>query len=173
MAGFTLRAFETDDAVPTFRMVTRPAVRQGAMIFAPYTTEVDGKAFMATPVNGANIVAVSDPGDAVIGRGVLIRNTQAMVHSGRVGLAVHDEWWRRGVGSALMAALIDTALNWLGMSRLTLEVFTDNEAAIGLYKKFGFEIEGTLRRHMFREGRFVDSYAMARLFEPPRLASGA
>jgi len=28
---------------------------------------------------------------------------------------------------------------------------------------FGFEREGTLRQHAFRDGRFVDSYVMARL----------
>ena len=35
--------------------------------------------------------------------------------------------------------------------------------AIALYKKFGFEIEGTLRRYAMRNGEYVDSYSMARL----------
>ena len=45
------------------------------------------------------------------------------------------------------------------LTRLGLEVYTDNEPAIRLYTKFGFEIEGTLRRSAFRNGQFVDSYA--------------
>jgi L-phenylalanine/L-methionine N-acetyltransferase len=44
-----------------------------------------------------------------------------------------------------------------------LEVYTDNEPAVRLYKKFGFSVEGTLRRYAFRDGRFVDAYMMARL----------
>ena len=35
--------------------------------------------------------------------------------------------------------------------------------AIHLYKNFGFEIEGTRRALSFREGEYVDAYAMARL----------
>jgi putative acetyltransferase len=53
--------------------------------------------------------------------------------------------------------------NWLNLTRLELEVFTDNEPAIKLYKKFGFTIEGTLVRFAYRDGQFVDVYTMARL----------
>ncbi len=35
--------------------------------------------------------------------------------------------------------------------------------AVRLYKKFGFEMEGTLRRYAFRDGTHADAYAMARL----------
>jgi putative acetyltransferase len=84
-------------------------------------------------------------------------------HSGDLGIAVRDDWQGQGVGTALMAAAIDLADNWLNLTRLGLEVYTDNEAAIRLYTKFGFEIEGTLRRVAFRDGQFVDSYAMSRL----------
>ena len=34
---------------------------------------------------------------------------------------------------------------------------------IALYKKFGFEMEGTHCRYAFRDGGFVDAYFMARL----------
>jgi putative acetyltransferase len=62
-----------------------------------------------------------------------------------------------------MHAIIDLADNWLNLTRLELEVYADNEAAIHLYERFGFEIEGTLRQHAFREGRYVDSKMMGRL----------
>jgi putative acetyltransferase len=52
---------------------------------------------------------------------------------------------------------------WLNLTRLELEVYTDNESAIRLYERFGFEREGTLRQHAFRDGKYVDSYFMARL----------
>ncbi len=84
-------------------------------------------------------------------------------HVGQIGMAVHDEWQGRGIGSALMQSAVDLADRWLNLRRLELTVYTDNEPALGLYKKFGFAIEGTLERYSFRDGTFVDAYAMARL----------
>jgi putative acetyltransferase len=81
-------------------------------------------------------------------------------------MAVRDDWQGKGVGTALMQAGIDLADKWLNLTRLELEVYTDNEAAIRLYKKFGFVIEGTLVRFAYRDGQFVDVYAMARLRAP-------
>ena len=84
-------------------------------------------------------------------------------HVGHIGLAVHDDWHAKGVGTALMQALIDVADNWLNLSRLELTVFTDNEPAVKLYKKLGFVIEGTHKKFAFREGEYADCYAMARV----------
>ena len=63
----------------------------------------------------------------------------------------------------MMQAAVDLADKWLNLTRLELEVQVDNEGAIRLYKKFGFEIEGTLREYTFRDGDFVDVHCMARL----------
>ncbi|MBW4034642.1 MAG: GNAT family N-acetyltransferase [Proteobacteria bacterium] len=167
MSGFTLRAHDKDDAPATAGLLMRPAVRHGTMVFAPYTPLATATEHMAAPVNGANIVAVSDADGAVIGHIALFRNARFQSHSAWFGIAVHEDWWRRGVGAALMTAMLDTADNWLGLTRITLNVFTDNAPAIALYRKFGFEIEGTMRRQMFRDGTFVDSHAMARLIDPP------
>jgi len=69
----------------------------------------------------------------------------------------------QGAGAALMAALLDQADSWLGLKRVELCVFADNVRAISLFERFGFEREGLFRAYAYREGRFVDSLAMARL----------
>jgi putative acetyltransferase len=78
---------------------------------------------------------------------------------------VHDDWQGKGVGTAFMLAAVDMADKWLNLTRLELEVYTDNESAVRLYKKFGFEIEGMMKRFAFRDGEYVDVYAMARFRE--------
>jgi putative acetyltransferase len=64
-----------------------------------------------------------------------------------------------------MEAAINLAENWLNLKRLDLQVYTDNPAAIHLYEKYGFQIEGTLRRCAFRDGEYVDAFTMARVKE--------
>jgi len=84
-------------------------------------------------------------------------------HVGILGMAVHDQWAGKGIGTALVKAVIDLADNWLNLSRLELSVYTDNEPALRLYKKLGFEVEGTHRKYAFREGAYVDAHTMARV----------
>lgn len=87
-----------------------------------------------------------------------------------LGISVAPSAQRRGVGSALMAAMCDYADNWAGILRLELNVYVDNAPAIALYRRFGFEIEGTHRAFALRDGRYADSHAMARLHpNPPAL----
>ena len=62
-----------------------------------------------------------------------------------------------------MAAMIDLTDNWLDIRRIELTAFTDNERAIALYRKFGFEVEGEAKSYAFRNGEYVDAYYMARL----------
>jgi putative acetyltransferase len=84
-------------------------------------------------------------------------------HVGNIGMAVRDDRQGRGVGSALLRSAIDLADAWLNYQRLELWVFADNLAALHLYRKFGFAIEGTCRAYAFRDGQYVDACAMARL----------
>lgn len=84
-------------------------------------------------------------------------------HAAEFWIGVHENYARMGIGSRLLAAMIDTADNWLAVTRLEMTVFTDNVAALALYEKFGFAIEGTHKSASFRNGELVDVYCMARL----------
>jgi len=95
---------------------------------------------------------------------------EARAHAWELGMGVRDDWQGKGVGTRLMETLIDLADQWLGALRVELTVYCENERAIALYRKFGFEIEGRYRAYALREGRLTDSYAMARLNpHPPQL----
>ncbi|MDE1166269.1 MAG: GNAT family N-acetyltransferase [Pseudomonas sp.] len=84
-------------------------------------------------------------------------------HGGAVGMGVAAQWQGKGVGSRLLAAVLDVADNWMNLRRVELTVYTDNQAAVALYRKFGFEIEGELRDYAVRDGQWVNAYTMARL----------
>lgn len=84
-------------------------------------------------------------------------------HSASIGIMVHREYQGNGVGRKLIEALLDIADNWLMLVRVELSVFIDNLKAIELYKKLGFEIEGTKRKAAIRNGEYIDEYIMARI----------
>jgi putative acetyltransferase len=84
-------------------------------------------------------------------------------HSAMIGMAVRDDWQKRGLGTALLRAAVDMADNWLQLTRLELQVFVDNTPAIRLYEKFGFEKEGTLRQGAVCEGILTDVLLMGRI----------
>ncbi|WP_346210453.1 GNAT family N-acetyltransferase [Aeromonas salmonicida] len=84
-------------------------------------------------------------------------------HVAGIGMGVRDDWAGKGVGSALMAAALDLADNWLNLRRIELTVYRDNDAALALYRKFGFEQEGLARGYAFRQGEYVDALYMARI----------
>jgi RimJ/RimL family protein N-acetyltransferase len=79
---------------------------------------------------------------------------------GELGMAVARPWRGRGVGSALLTAAIEKARRE-GLHKLSLEVFPQNEAAIALYRKFGFLEEGRRVKHYRRaNGELWDSIVM-------------
>jgi putative acetyltransferase len=84
-------------------------------------------------------------------------------HAMHLGMTVNRDFHGQGIGTALMKALLDLADGWLPVFRIELTVFTDNERAIALYRKFGFEVEGTHRSYALRAGQYVDTLSMARL----------
>ena len=103
-------------------------------------------------------------GGVVAGIATLQRGLRRRAHAGDLNLlAVHDSYAGRGIGTALLAAALDLADNWLGLKRVGLTVFADNAAAIALYEKFGFTREGLRRADAFRNGGFADAISMGRL----------
>jgi putative acetyltransferase len=88
---------------------------------------------------------------------------QALCHSVALGISVSSEWRNQGVGSRLMTKAIEWAKNTGNVTRIELFVYATNIAAIHLYEKFGFEIEGRRRCSVGHNGELTDDLIMARL----------
>nr|WP_319556374.1 GNAT family N-acetyltransferase [uncultured Vibrio sp.] len=114
------------------------------------------------PDNIYAYVAVLD-GQVVGNLGFEVCTNPRRRHVGSFGMGIKDNVQGKGVGSALLSTAIDLSDKWLNLKRLELTVYVDNERAINLYKKFGFEIEGESKNYAFRCGEYVNVYHMARI----------
>jgi putative acetyltransferase len=164
VSSILIRRAEPSDAEALVRVYSAPRVIWGTLQLPYASLQLWRKRL---EFNDEHFLYVAVVKDEVVGNIGLHTNPTRprRKHVASLGMGVRDDWQGKGVGTALMQAALDVADKWLNITRVELEVFTDNEPAIRLYKKFGFEIEGTLRRHAFRNGEYVDSYFMARLRE--------
>jgi RimJ/RimL family protein N-acetyltransferase len=141
--------------------------RSLALLFAAVAEERDGIA-AEPPVNVDELAAswkidgtlIALAQGAVVGE---VRIDPSWMGFGEIGMMVAADWRGRGVGAALVAAAIEWA-RARGLHKLALSVFPHNDAAIALYRKFGFIEEGRLVRHVRRaDGQLWDLIEMGLL----------
>lgn len=161
--AITIRRAEPDDFDALWRHFQDESAYSGTLQL-PFASREAWRKKLAEPVEG-DFIFVACVGEEVVGNAGLhaVGKTPRRAHVMHVGMAVPAAWQGKGVGGALMQAIVDLADNWLNVFRLELTVYVDNERAIALYRKFGFEMEGTLKAYALRAGQYVDAYAMARI----------
>jgi putative acetyltransferase len=161
----TIRAFEMADWEDVAQLFLAPNCQRGTLQL-PYQSRDDIKKKLEDPPPGLyRLVAVATESQKVVGMIGLHTERGRRAHAAHLGMSVHDDYQNQGIGSKLMAAVIDLAENWLNLKRLELTVYIDNPGAVHLYEKYGFVIEGTLRKYALRAGEYVDAYSMARVRE--------
>ena len=91
--------------------------------------------------NEVELVAVVD-GQIVGSAGVtVVGGRRKVAHRARFGISILKEYWGMGIGRVLMDACIDCARRAC-YAQLELEVVADNERALSLYRRTGFEEYG-------------------------------
>jgi putative acetyltransferase len=160
--NIVIRRAEPSDAEAIWRCFTTPLVVRNTLQTPYRSVESVREQLVKSGENDHSLLAVVD-GEVVGMIGLYVRTRPRVRHIGDIGMMVRDDWQGKGIGTALMQAVVDLADKWLNLSRIELTVYTDNEAGIALYRKFGFEIEGTMRKAAFRDGEYVDAHMMARI----------
>lgn len=84
-------------------------------------------------------------------------------HTAYVIIGIQKNYCNRKIGTKLFEILDDWAIK-NGIIRLELTVECENKLAIKLYEKMGFSIEGTKKKTMYVNGKYVDEYMMSKIF---------
>ena len=92
---------------------------------------------VAEDPNTASIFCFVDgvlAGNCNISRKTKLKNR----HRASVGIALKQQFWGLGIGTALFGEMIAIAEGW-GVLQIELEVIEGNDRAMALYRKMGFE----------------------------------
>ncbi|HFI0253261.1 TPA: N-acetyltransferase family protein [Streptococcus suis] len=130
--------------------------------FSPEEME---RIFEAGIENPGELCLLAKVGSEVIGAISVKSSKQFRIsHIGNIFIAIKKDYWGHGLGTILLDEVIEWAQEMDLLKRLELTVQVRNQAAVHLYQKMGFVIEGTqVRGARTDEGEWLDLYYMGRL----------
>lgn len=162
-----LRAFNSADEEMIARLENHPDPRSTLFYAFPATVEQirEKTARYLTDPNTIVFTICSTEQNSALGQCALFRidwvGRMAIFY---IGIAEKSNW-SKGYGSQATNLMINYAFDTLNLNRIQLHVAVENEAAVKVYKKCGFQIEGTLRQAMFHDGHYSDFFVMGILKE--------
>lgn len=98
-------------------------------------------------------------GDKLVANGQIKKRVRRLSHIGDFGITVAREYRQDGVGSQLMAMLLEEAKS-IGVKIVVLEVFSNNQRACHVYKKMGFTEFGVLPKSVVHRGETINLIQM-------------
>ena len=105
--------------------------------------------------NGTSLhYAIADQADEYLGT-VSLKNIDLENGNAEFAIVTRKEAHGKGIGHEATILLLKKAFNEIGLQRVYLNVFSNNDAAIRLYERCGFRPEGEFRNHFLIDGRYV------------------
>ena len=121
----------------------------------------DAERYLCTALEQGAIRFVAEDDGRVVGWcDITPRRQPGSSHIGHLGMGLLHEYRRQGIGYRILDAAVREAFG-KGLTRIDLEVFSSNQAAIALYLRYGFNIEGRRRKARHVDGIWDDIILMA------------
>ncbi len=159
-SDLTIRVAKPTDALAIVNLLQDSATESDNMLFSGDIFDVTVKEeekiinLFTQNKNAAMLVAIID--DKIIGIGTIDgQRYKHVIHNCEVALTIKKSYWGQKIGSMLMQELLKTAKK-MGKTNLTLSVKADNEAALKLYAKFGFESVGLYKNYFYINQEYFD-----------------
>ena len=107
-----------------------------------------------------DVMLVALDGEKIVGNGIIeCERAKRYSHRATLSITVLRDYWGRGIGSRLMEMMIRFSREH-NIHVVSLEVRADNDRAVALYKKFGFETIGLYKKFFKINGEYYDAFLM-------------
>jgi RimJ/RimL family protein N-acetyltransferase len=130
-----------------------------------YTAEDEARVLAGRKDDPRSLMLVAEmEGEIIAAADVCSHGAKSRLwHRGEVGISVRKDFWRQGIGSAMMDRLVVFARE-AGYEQLELTVESKNIRAINLYLKNGFVVYGTRPHGMkYADGTYENDYLMMKI----------
>lgn len=159
-----LRGIQTEDATDAYlSWLNDPEITKGLVSGTHPTTRRELHEYIDAAVRNPNTVmfAVCDREEDLHIGNIKIDSFDWSSRVAELGILIGDQrYWGKGIGSEACQLVLRYAFDTLNLRKVELCVFSNNPAAMKLYEKLGFKLEGTLRQHVFRNGSYWDKHYM-------------
>ena len=164
LEGLTIRPMRKDDLSALHEIVNMPEVADVLGPIPPLTYEKFEKLHGRFLEEPRHIALVAQVEKEVVGLVTLGIGEEIHRYDSWLSIYVHKSFWRKGIGTQLMKAIIDVAED-LGLRRISLVVYAGNDAAVRIYKKIGFKVEGCQKYGIYTLGKYMDTILMGLLLD--------
>lgn len=163
-----IRKCEIKDAEKFLEMLLALDKETKYMMFEPNERPKDigiAKGMINQSIQGNNLLLIATEEAEIVGflsaqRG----NFNKIKHTAYIVVGIREKYRGKGIGKKLFHEL-DLWARINKISRLELTVMCPNIIAKNLYEKSGFKIEGIKRNSVFVDGKYIDEYYMAKIYE--------
>ena len=164
MVDIYLRALELSDLERTHKWHNDPELYVtlgGVFRYTSMATEEQWlKSVIAGKPDAINLAVCVAENDEHVGN-IYLRDIDWINRHGEVHQFIGSAGKRyKGIGHQAVGILQDYAFNQLGLERLFVHIIDGNIPAIKSLEKNGWQVEGHLRKHIFKNGEFKDVIIM-------------
>ncbi len=164
---FTLRPWRPEDAESVAQLADNKKIASNLrdLFPHPYTPD-NARAYIAKCIladETKDILYAVDIGGRAAGSIGVFKKDDVYRKSAELGYWLGEPYWGKGVMTRAVYLMCRIAFSRLDIVRIAAEPFERNKASRRVLEKAGFELEGILKKNVFKDGVLGDSCVYARI----------
>jgi UDP-4-amino-4,6-dideoxy-N-acetyl-beta-L-altrosamine N-acetyltransferase len=146
-----------EDAPMIARWLNSPAVREFISTMRPNTVASEVEWIQSLTQQGNEVVLLIETNDGVPIGMMGLHRIDPVHRTATTGAFIGEpSYWGKGYGQDAKMTLLEYAFRTLNLRKISSEVYAFNRRSIAYNRRCGYRVEGRLKRHFFRRGRYHD-----------------
>ncbi|WP_299490025.1 GNAT family protein [Acaryochloris sp. IP29b_bin.137] len=163
----TLRDYERTDLDSLLALANNKRVSRYLVYTFPYPyTRADAEWWISEGVKAEeSVTKVIEYNGAFTGSIGLTRQAGWRDHLAEIGYWLGEPFWGKGIATQAVQQMTDHAFSDLQLQKLYAPILAPNKASMRVVEKCGYELEGVLKREVFKDGRYYDIHHFAKVWK--------